>query len=191
MENFLLILLGALLGGVFVSVYLKKSTSNNAWSEPVERATASFQEQIEVNTSPKDAINTIIRLHKVLNEPNSNMKALVRKSYALDFKDFYQIIEKYDLINIVKMPDYKRNSLLIRIYPILKNDTYGDHLSLLIMVEKEYRLLWDSRPTELTKPQIEIQDQVLPCPIICPGSGDFFTENEWKDVIDGKFDEIK
>ncbi len=121
-----------------------------------------------VSITPELAKEMIKSLYVKLKDTNTNALSLFRRSYALDFGDLMK------LISVVENHDDKLTK--IRIYPAFRDE----HLTFILMIEHDGVMIWDS--SSPTSPQAAIQDQLFPCPTICPGSGDLFTENEWKRI---------
>lgn len=127
-----------------------------------------------MNTSPNDAKQMIEGLYVALKDPKTDILAFFRRSYALSFDDLKALMSSVE--------GSENQSTKLRIYPASRNDETGEHLSLILMVEQNGKMIWDSTQPDLA--QAEIQDQLFPCPTICPGGGDLFTEEEWIEMTE-------
>ena len=134
------------------------------------------------STTPWAAKSMITDLYKFMNIRPELTPYLFRRSYSLNFNDLDTLIKKHDFYNYMKGPKYTHDSLKIRIFPSLRFKDGENVLSLILMVEKGGVLIWDSKGSIIGK-QIEIQDQMGICPIICPVTNDLFNETEWRNVM--------
>lgn len=124
--------------------------------------------------SPNLAKSMIKDLYSTLKEPDTKVLPLFRRSFALNYEDLKK------LLSSVENPDDKETKL--RIYPSLSTDETGSHISLILMLEDHGKMIWNSNEPDTA--QNAIQDQMMPCPIHCPGIDDLFTEKEWKSMTE-------
>ncbi|MET3126973.1 hypothetical protein ABID42_002075 [Arcicella rosea] len=134
------------------------------------------------DTPIQESMDMITALYDYMQKKPDSTAFLFRRSYALDLYDFNKILKKYSLIDTVNKPNYRKGSLLVRIYPGLRMYQGKNILSMIVTIEKDRKLLID-KTVPYNSPQLEVQDQLGPCPINCPGGGgDLFTEAEWRNL---------
>jgi hypothetical protein len=124
--------------------------------------------------SPNLAKTMIKELYSTLKEPDTKALELFRRSFALNYEDLKK------LLSSVENPDDKETKL--RIYPALTKDETGSYLTLVLMLEDHGKMIWNSDEPDTA--QNAIQDQMMPCPVNCPGIADLFTEKEWESMTE-------